>query len=537
MWSLSTCIKCHRARVTAPVAPRAWVLLLLICLPITVHGGRLESLVSPGPLSDAHARYDGQCDKCHSNFDKADQDTLCLDCHDRVAADVRAERGFHGRSPAVGNADCRQCHTEHRGRDEDIVGFNPDTFDHRGTDFALEGAHRRLSCDRCHAPADSFHEAPSACIDCHRDTDPHRGRLGRTCDDCHSQERWSEVRFDHAETGYALEGAHRQDVACASCHPDQRYADTPRECNACHALNDVHAGRNGKDCAACHTVRKWDEPRFDHANETDFPLRERHALIPCASCHTISLKEPKLKTNCVSCHRPDDQHQGRNGTRCEDCHSERRWSDVRFDHDHDTDFALRGAHRGISCTACHRGNVHEEKLETGCVDCHRADDPHRGQQGERCERCHNEDSWDRQVLFDHGLTRFPLIGLHATVPCEECHLTAGFRDTSRRCVDCHGADDAHQGALGDKCATCHNPNDWGRWTFDHARQTDYPLEGAHAGLTCAACHRPGDDSRADDTPTRCNVCHAKDDIHSGGFGQTCERCHSTESFHDLTLSP
>ena len=68
-----------------------------------------------------------------------------------------------------------------------------------------------------------------------------------------------------------------------------------------------------------------------------------------------------------------------------------------------------------------------DKLSTTCVSCHKKDDPHRGQLGPNCETCHNERGWRQKVAFDHDLTRFPLIGHHGLVPCEESHRTRRSR--------------------------------------------------------------------------------------------------------------
>ena len=51
--------------------------------------------------------------------------------------------------------------------------------------------------------------------------------------------------------------------------------------------------------------------------------------------------------------------------------------------------------------------------------------------------------------------------------------------TAQACKACHAGDDAHKGTLGGGCESCHTPAGWARWSFDHERQTDYPLEGAH----------------------------------------------------------
>ncbi len=134
----------------------------------------------------------------------------------------------------------------------------------------------------------------------------------------------------------------------------------------------------------------------------------------------------------------------------------------------------------------------------------------------------------KRIDFDHDLTRFPLIGLHAAVPCEGCHLSQEFKGTSRACNACH-KDTHHEGRLGSACEQCHNPNGWPLWRFDHATQTKFDLTGAHAAISCHACHREKSPETLALT-TECYSCHSQDDKHRGAFGRACGTCHSTTSF-------
>jgi hypothetical protein len=132
------------------------------------------------------------------------------------------------------------------------------------------------------------------------------------------------------------------------------------------------------------------------------------------------------------------------------------------------------------------------------------------------------------VAFDHELTRFPLVGLHAAVRCEKCHQTRSYKGAPRACVSCH-EDTHHAGSLGSNCASCHNASGWGRWRFNHDTQTRYPLTGSHRGLQCQACHRQAAGAKVT-APTDCFACHRGDDAHQGSFGRSCEKCHNTSSF-------
>lgn len=506
---------------------------LVVAMTAQAQLGPLDRLVMPGPLSKAHAKYEKDCKSCHVRFSRESQQQLCLGCHKDVAQDVAAGTGFHGRSPAVkaagGGMACASCHTEHKGRDADIVGLDRAAFDHAQTDFPLLASHAKVECSACHAAGKAFKEAKTECFACHAKDDRHRGNLGRACADCHTETAWKDARFDHtAKTGYTLTGAHAN-VRCAGCHVEERYASTPKTCISCHAADDKHKGTNGRECQSCHTTAKWSEVRFDHFAASKFALTGGHAGLKCDDCHAGSkFAHAASSRQCSDCHAKDDVHKGVNGPKCADCHRATKWTDVTFDHAKSAHFALNGAHASLKCTDCHVQPAAVVKLGTRCVDCHRKDDPHEGQLGERCESCHAESHFDANVRFDHDLTSFPLLGKHASVKCDGCHATQKFHDAPGRCVDCHAKDDAHAKRLGSDCGLCHNPNGWRRWIFDHAK-TGFALDGAHAKADCLDCHRKPL-AGAPKLATDCGSCHRGDDVHHGEFGQDCARCHTTTSF-------
>src|SRR5690348_14723836 len=75
----------------------AW-LWLLGCLP--AWGQTLESVLSPGPLAKAHAKWENNCRACHVPFERQAQDRLCADCHKDIGRDLAQHAGFHGRLAA-----------------------------------------------------------------------------------------------------------------------------------------------------------------------------------------------------------------------------------------------------------------------------------------------------------------------------------------------------------------------------------------------------------------------------------------------------
>jgi len=445
----------------APSLLRLWAVSFLVLAAACTASAQniFEKLVMPGELVQGHAKLEKECSNCHESFTKGSQSRLCLACHKDINKDRELGKGLHGKRPDAVKANCNVCHTDHKGRTADVVQLDKETFNHALTNFPLAGGHKEPACDGCHQPNVKFRNAPNQCIGCHKSSDKHKGRLGENCKSCHSEESWSKVQtFDHSKTKFPLTGGHEK-VTCAACHPNEKYKGVPLACSSCHQLQDVHQGKYGAKCEACHGGTKWKTIHFNHSK---------------------------------------------------------------------TKYPLRGAHVPLKCEACHTGDLYKEKLGLTCISCHKKDDPHKGQLGQNCQQCHNENAWRKKVAYDHDLTRFPLLGKHAVVPCEQCHKSPSFKDAPSACSSCH-KDEHHKGTLGNACALCHSPNGWTRWRFDHAKQTNFPLTGAHNGLSCASCHREKSEGKIS-VPDTCYGCHVNDDAHGGSFGRACEKCHNTKSF-------
>jgi hypothetical protein len=120
------------------------------------------------------------------------------------------------------------------------------------------------------------------------------------------------------------------------------------------------------------------------------------------------------------------------------------------------------------------------------------------------------------------------------VPCEECHISNDYKKASIECNSCHKHDDIHKGKLGTDCQSCHNPNGWAVWRFDHNLQSQFKLDGAHKKVHCHSCHIAAV-SKVDSKPRSCIACHRADDEHNGQFGSDCGRCHTTKTFRDVRM--
>ena len=233
---------------------------------------------------------------------------------------------------------------------------------------------------------------------------------------------------------------------------------------------------------------------------------------------------------------------------CEGCHTTTAWRPVRkvmeFDHNSQTSFALRGLHQSVPCTGCHVDLVFS-KAPTQCSECHA--DLHRRQFGANCQQCHTVQGWNVQVsaIQDHN-NRFPLLGAHAAVICDECHRGAAsgvFTGLNTQCASCHQKDFQtattplnHVAAgLPTTCEACHGMNSWEQGTrFDHAQFAHFALTGAHASLQCQQCHVG---NRFAGTPATCVGCHMNDYMTAkapnhvaGNFSQDCAGCHTTTTW-------
>jgi hypothetical protein len=231
---------------------------------------------------------------------------------------------------------------------------------------------------------------------------------------------------------------------------------------------------------------------------------------------------------------------------CQNCHTAVGWKPLRsnpeFNHDQ-TSYPLRGMHAKVACTQCHTNMVFK-KVGTQCADCHA--DIHRRQFGANCESCHTVKGWQVSVKdIQNHQNRFPLVGAHALVECDQCHKNAAagqFVGLSTACYSCHQQDFLtpviNHVALNfpTTCETCHTMNNFVSAKFDHLKYTGYALTGAHATLECTACHI---NNVFAGTPAQCYACHTADFTNSNnpphvalGLPHDCGTCHNTTDWNN-----
>lgn len=395
-------------------------------------------------------------------------------------------------------------------------------------------------CSSCHKMFDKGAQQ-QLCMDCHEevalDVNTPSGyhglypeAVGANCADCHTDHEGRDARivvldednFDHSFTDFDLLGTHRE-TDCVDCHaPGDKHRDAPSDCAACHGDESPHGPTMGDNCGACHEPSEWPDAKFDH-DTTDYPLIGKHRETTCLDCHDDHTFPP-APTDCYACHEDDDAHDGRSGQRCESCHNPADWHDSSFEHGRDTDFPLEGTHSTLACGDCHSENPFEDEMDTTCISCHREDDAHDGNRGDRCDSCHSSTEW-QTPFFDHGRDAgYELLGGHAEAACNSCHVEAIFEiELSTNCDSCHRDDDPHAGTSTLPCAGCHTEVNWQDPVFFDHDFTRFPLHGQHRDNECEDCHTTKSFASAE---RNCANCHREDDPHGGHFPGTCDACHN-----------
>jgi len=502
---------------------RIFSILILILL-----GACSIAQISPGELSSYHSHLEGisNCTKCHILGEQLSNDK-CLDCHKELNERIAQNKGYHVSADVKGKQ-CATCHSDHHGRNFQIVRFDEKTFNHNLTGFTLIGAHTKKTCKDCHdvkhisvanikTKKFTYLGLKTNCTNCH--TDVHQNTLSASCTNCHDANAFKPAsKFNHATAKFQLTGKHKN-VECLKCHKIetangvkfQKFTGLPySSCTSCHV--DVHKNKFGSNCLQCHSNESFTLTKaiknFDHS-KTKYKLEGKHLAIDCKLCHKVKYTTPLKHDKCTDCHK--DYHNGqftKEGITpdCSSCHN--LISFVNFSYtveQHNKGaFALQGAHSAVPCFECHKKTEKWNFRQIGkkCSDCHKnihADLISKKYYPEdNCLSCHSEIIWN-DIKFDHAKTNFKLLGSHATVSCRKCHFkenTDGsklqkFAGLETTCVNCHT--DVHYKQFDKEdvtdCLRCHEFNNWKEYKFNH-NNTAFKLDGKHANVACKKCHKP-----------------------------------------------
>ena len=133
-----------------------------------------------------------------------------------------------------------------------------------------------------------------------------------------------------------------------------------------------------------------------------------------------------------------------------------------------------------------------------------------------CQVCHGFANFSVQNLgatkYDHDKTDYPISGFHTRNKCITCHeqnikdftVKEDFSD----CDGCH--QDSHKSVISAKrdCNTCHKMKvRFRKTTFDHGKETRWPIRGEHKKNRCKDCHKIGSKPVAPNM--NCITCHTR----------------------------
>jgi hypothetical protein len=495
-------------------------------------------------LIGMHAAQD--CTACHKTGVYKGTARDCFGCHQ---ADYQKAQNPNHVAAALPTT-CDACH---KASDASFSGTT--TFTH-GT-FQLVGLHATQACAACHKN-NVYKGTPRDCFSCHQAVyqsaqSPNHVTAGYStaCDSCHKATDPSFKGFATANHAtFQLVGLHAT-LTCTSCHRNNVYKGTPRDCYTCHQANYAQtknpshsAAGFGTTCDSCHkaTDPTWLLATVTHST---FPLAGLHATQACAACHKNGVYKGTPR-DCYTCHQANyaatsNPNHGAAGfgTTCDSCHkaTDPTWLLATVSH---TTYPLVGLHATQACAACHKNNVYKG-TPRDCFSCHQATyaatkNPSHTTAGypTTCDSCHKatDPTW---LLATVSHTSYPLVGVHATQACAACHKNGVYLGTPRDCFSCHQANytataNPNHAAAGypTTCDSCHKNTD-PTWLLATVNHTTYPLVGLHATQACAACHKNG---VYKGTSRLCYTCHQANytattnpNHTAAGYPTTCDSCH------------
>lgn len=466
--------------------------------------GSSEMVLIHQKAADAGKITDFGCDTCHnSTFEGADKiitndgaidmkrrggtPISCVSCHDKYHVNLYPKHD----SAMIDTIfeDDNVCSTCHR------------------TNLVAEHSINEVSCDGCHASADSrirnaISNGITLCWSCHsghyiqKNPDEEENKPENNdeahvvekfaskqvieCADCHDKSMTIEHRKHKDDNGNPL--------ACGVCHKAERERirnvvnyGSP-QCDSCHSIHEdidtVHKAvyygfENKLDCSNCHQAELHKEHAL-HQDDQDKPY-------DCNVCHKSTKENVKKAIK--------DRK-----TSCSECHTEPH---TEIDQPHTTDYFKD---QELDCSTCHSNLLNKEHegrdidgKQGDCNTCHgsKAEQVKNAivKKNERCDACHQPPHSDVNALIgphtvDYTTYSFACAGCHSNVLNIE-HSKQHKADDKQACVLCHANKDetvkASIKAAQESCKSCHEihptPKDAHKLMFKDNKQTQ-----------CASCH-------------------------------------------------
>jgi len=385
----TTCVSCHQTDYNNALSPVNHVAANFPTTCQNCHDtnswttGVFNHASTGFSLTGQHTVPPRQCTDCHTaavgyNITA----TTCVSCHQN---DYNTALSPVNHIAANFPTTCQNCH--------DTVLWTDAVFNHTSTGFALTGQHTvpPRQCTDCHTAALGYNITATTCVSCHQ-TDYNtaltpvnhpQANFPLTCETCHDTIAWTDGKFDHTATGFALVGMHAVPPrACGDCHNATfgGYNIASAACVNCHQtdFNNTNAPPHAASgfpttCETCHDTIAWTDATFNH-NNTAFPLQGAHTTTACALCH-VNNNYTTLPTDCYGCHAADyntttsPAHSAAGfPTTCLTCHTTwvtTNWLGATFNH---TWFNMNHGNANGICATCHT-NPNDYSIFQ-CTGCH-----------------------------------------------------------------------------------------------------------------------------------------------------------------------
>ena len=258
----NTCYACHTANYNSAVNPNHITNNFSTDCQ-TCHSsnawkpGTFDHNTTGFALTGAHATISNECASCH-NGNYVSTPNTCYACHSaNYNSAVNPNHVTNNFS-----TDCQTCHSSN--------AWNPATFDHNNTGFALTGAHATIAnnCASCHNG--NYVSTPNTCYACHaanynNSTNPNHlaANFPTNCESCHTANAWTPASFDHDSQYFPIySGNHRNQWS---------------SCTECHTVATNYAVFS---CINCHEHNKTDTDK-DHNEVNNYT----YTATSCYTCH------------------------------------------------------------------------------------------------------------------------------------------------------------------------------------------------------------------------------------------------------------
>jgi hypothetical protein len=164
--------------------------------------------------------------------------------------------------------------------------------------------------------------------------------------------------------------------------------------------------------------------------------------------------------------------------------------------------------------------------------------------------CHTPETWIvKNIKLVHQQSRFPLVGVHQSIDCRQCHKqydNLNFQPIGASCYSCHSIDYLNAknpnhltSGFSTDCESCHSITSR-LWIAQNFQHDFFPLTGGHKIDNCFSCHKSGTFAGLSKVCVSCHLTKYNNTTNpphvTTGFGTDCQTCHSTTAWQPASFA-